>query len=321
MFSFLFRAMPAATAAVGLAVLSLAMAHPASAVELAQTTPDKPATSAPAAEKPAAKPPSDPVVATVNGAQIHLTDVVAAQQDLPAQYQQYPIQVVYPALLERLIDGKLIAAAGKKAGLAKDPEVKQRMAQIEEQVIQSVYLERVVKAKLTDAILKKEYDAYLKANPPEPEVHARHIVVKTEDEAKDIIKQLKGGADFATLAKSKSAGPSAAKGGDLGFIKKGDVVDEFAAAAFALKPGQYTDAPVKTEFGWHVIKVEDTRMSTPPAFDQVKPELERAASQEMVSEVMGDLRKGAKIARFKPDGTPMPEGDEAPAGANPTNGK
>ena len=305
-----FRAVPAAAAAAGFFALALACAAPAPAAELAQATPGQSA--APAA--PTGKP-ANPVVATVNGAQIHLADVVEAQQDLPQQYQQYPIQVVYPALLERLIDGKLLTVAGKKAGLAKDPEVKQRMAEIEDQVIQSVYLERAVKAKLTDAVLKKEYDAYLKANPAEPEVHARHIVVKTEDEAKDIIKQLKAGADFATLAKAKSAGPSAAKGGDLGFIKKGDVVPAFADAAFALKPGQYTQTPVKTDFGWHVIKVDEVRMSTPPTFDEVKGELERTASQEMVASVMADLRKGAKIARFKPDGTPLPEGDQAPAGA------
>jgi peptidyl-prolyl cis-trans isomerase C len=303
----------ALTVAASLAVLCFAagvprLGAPLAAAELAQAESAKPA------EAPAGKP-ADPVVARVNGAEIHLSDVEAARQDLPSQYQQYPVEVVYPALLERLVDGKLLTSAGRKDGLAEDPEVKTRMAQVEDQVIQSVYLQRAVKAKLTDAVLKKEYDAYLKSNPPELEVHARHIVVKTEDEAKDVIASLKGGADFATLAKSKSAGPSATKGGDLGFIKKGDVVEAFANAAFALKAGEYTETPVKTEFGWHVIKVEETRMSTPPTFDEVKDELERAAGQEMVAEVMADLRKGAKISRFKPDGSPMPEGDQTPAGA------
>jgi peptidyl-prolyl cis-trans isomerase C len=264
-------------------------------------------TAAPAAAP--AKTAADPVVATVNGVAIHRSEVDAARQDLPPQYQSFPLEIVFPALLERLIDGKLLVDAGRKEGLATDPEVKARLAHLEDQVIQSIYLTRAIKAKMTDDFLKKRYEEYVKANPPETELHVRHILVKTEDEAKDVIKQLKDGADFAELAKKKSTGPSAPKGGDLGFIKKGDVVAEFANAAFALKPGTYTETPVKTEFGWHVIKVEESRQSAPPSFEEAKQDLEREASQDMITEVVTGLRKDAKIVRFNPDGTPKTEGD------------
>lgn len=265
------------------------------------------AQSAPTPAGGTAKKTNDPVVATVNGDAIHLSDVEAARENLPAQYQSFPLEVVFPPLVERLIDGRLLLIEGRKKGLAKDPEVKERMARIEDQVIQTVYLTRAVKARLTDDVLKKRYDELVKANPSELEVHARHILVKTEDEAKDAIKELKGGADFAELAKKRSSGPSAPKGGDLGFVKKGEVVKEFADAAFALKDGQYTETPVKTEFGWHVIKVDERRMSQPPSFAEAKDQLTRDASQETVTAIVGDLREHAKIARFNPDGTPKTE--------------
>lgn len=255
----------------------------------------------------AAKKAKNPIVATVNGEAVHLSDVEAAREDLPPQYQNFPLDAVFPALVERLIDGKLLLKKGRAEGLAKDPEVKERVARIRDQVIQTVYLTRAVKARLTDDMLKERYDAFVKAEPPEPEVHARHILVKTEDEAKDVIKQLKAGKDFAELAKTKSTGPSAPKGGDLGFIKKSGVVKEFGDAAFALKDGQYTETPVKTAFGWHVIKVEEHRTSQPPSFEEAKAQLTRDASQEMVATIIGDLRKNAKIVRFNPDGTPKTE--------------
>ncbi len=294
---------PAAAILAAAVLGAISLALPASAAE----TPSAPA----AAGQPAA---GDPVVATVNGVAIHRSDVETARKDLPQQYQSFPFEVVYPALLERLIDGKLLVSAGRAEGLANDAEVKERLARLEDQVIQSVYLTRAIKAKLSDDVLKKRYEEYVKQNPPEPEVHARHILVKSEDEAKEIIKELKGGADFAELAKKKSTGPSAAQGGDLGFIKRGDVVPEFADAALALKPGQFTEVPVKTQFGWHVIKVEEVRQSSPPAFAEAKEDIEREASRDMITEVVNGLREKAKIERFNADGSAKSEGSAAPAG-------
>lgn len=298
----------AAAAALLLAALPLAA--------LAQGTgaPAAGAKPAPGQAKDQAK---DPVVATVNDTAIHRSDVEQAREQLPSQYQTFPFEVVFPALVERLIDGKLLVAEGRKDGLAGDAEVKERLARLEDQVIQSVYLARAVKARLTDDVLKKRYDEFLKANPAEPEVHARHILVKTEDEGKEVIKALKGGADFVELAKTKSTGPSAAQGGDLGYIKRGDVVPEFAEAAFALKPGQFSESPVKTQFGWHVIKVEEVRTAQPPSFGEAKDELTQEASRDMITEIVNGLREHAKIVRFNADGSPKTEGesDKTPGGA------
>jgi peptidyl-prolyl cis-trans isomerase C len=308
----------ARAAAAALMLTALPLAAWAQGTAAPAQKPAAPAASAPAPGGAG----GDPVVATVNGSAIHRSEVEGARQDLPAQYQQFPLEMVFTPLVERLIDGKLLTDEARKQGLADDPEVKQRLARLQDQVIQAVYLSRVVKTKITDDVLQKRYQEYLKANPPETEVHARHILVKTEDEAKQVVVALQGGAKFEDLAKSKSTGPSAGEGGDLGFIKRGDVVPEFADAAFALKPGQYTEKPVKTQFGWHVIKVDEVRTSSPPKFDDVKDELEREASRDAITELVDGLRKNAQIVRFNPDGSPKAAEPEkkvepAPQGAAP----
>ncbi|HYB09891.1 MAG TPA: peptidylprolyl isomerase [Alphaproteobacteria bacterium] len=286
-----------------------------SALAQSAPAPQGSATGTPA--KPADKA-GDPVVAIVNGVDIHRSDVEAAREDLPAQYQSFPLEIVFGALVERLIDGKLLTSAGRKDGLANDPEVKERLARLEDQVIQNVYLTRAVKAKLTDDVLKKRYQEYLKNNPPEQEIHVRQILVKTEDEAKAAIAELKSGAKFADVAKKYSTGTSAEANDDLGFIKRGDVVPEFADAAFALKPGDYTQTPVKTQFGYHVILVEESRTSTPPTFEEAKDDLEREASRDVIAQVVSDLREKAKIVRFNPDGSPKTEENKpADSGISP----
>ena len=254
----------------------------------------------------------DPVVAIVNGVRIRRSEVEAARQDLPAQYQSFPLEIVFGALVERIIDGKLITAAGRQEGLAKDPEVKARMSRLEDQVIQNVYLSRAIKAKLTDAVLRQRYEEFVKANAPEQEVHVRHILLKTEDDANAVIGELKGGAAFADVAKKNSTDPSAENGGDLGFIKKGDVVPEFADAAFALKAGEYSQTPVKTQFGYHVILVEESRMSTPPSFEEAKDDIEREASRDEATEIVNALRDKANIVRFNLAASPKKAGETQP---------
>jgi peptidyl-prolyl cis-trans isomerase C len=308
----------AALAAPALGVLSLALS---AGLALAQGTAQgtaKPAapSSSPAAGAPAAAGP-DVVVATVNGVDIHRSDIEAARQDLPAQYQSYPIEVIYRPLLDRVIDGLLMTAAGRKAGLQNDPEVKTRLEHSEDQIIRSVYIAHELKARLTDAVLQQRYQEYLKANPPEPEISVRQILFKTEDEAKEAIKQLQGGADFAELAKKHAGAGAADQGGDLGYIKKGDVVPEFAEAAFKLKVGQYTDMPVKTQFGWHVIKVEAIRTSKPPSFEEAKAQITQDASRDLIGDIIKGLQGQAKIARFNIDGTPMKEDEDTGKAAAP----
>jgi peptidyl-prolyl cis-trans isomerase C len=270
------------------------------------------AAEAAAGAKPATAP-ADPVVAKVNGEEIHLSDLEAAKQQLPEQLKAMPIQLIYQPLLERVIDGKLLAAAAKKAKLDNDAEVKKRMAELQERVMQDVYLERAINERITDAAVQKRYEAYLKEHKPEEQVRARHILVRTKEEAEAIIKEIDKGGDFAEIAKAKSIDPAKAQGGDLGFFGRGDMVPEFAEAAFSLQPGGYTKQPIKTQFGWHVIKVEEKRTKPAPKLEEVREELVQGMTAEAFNEVMADLKKGVKVERFTIDGKPLPEGGAKPA--------
>ncbi len=249
---------------------------------------------------------ADPVVARVDGTDIHRTDVLATLQSLPPQVQQMQVAQIYPLLLERMIDGKLLASAAHSQHLESDPEVMKKVAQFQERTLQETYLTRSMKDKLTDDALKQRYQQSVKDNPPQDEVHARHILVATEAEARQIIAELKKpGADFAAVAKAKSTDGSAREGGDLGFFIKGDMVPEFSAAAFALKPGEITPEPVKTQFGWHVIKVEERRTQPVPSFEDSKDQLRTDASQELAGQLVNELKGKAKVERFGLDGKPL----------------
>lgn len=267
---------------------------------LAQTTPATP----PATTTP---PAGDPVVAIVDGKTLKRSDVVASAQSLPAQYRTQ-IDQLFPQLVDRLIDITLMVEEGRKQNLQNDPEVKTIVSQYEDQAIRQVLLKRFLDGKVTDADLKKRYDQEITKVPPVEELRASHILVKTEDEAKDIIKQLQGGADFAKLAKSKSTDTgSGAQGGDLGYFSDGDMVPEFYAAANKLKKGEYTKDPVKSQYGWHVILLTDRRTKEPPKFEEVKDQIKDELTQELVSAWLADLHKAAKVQKFGPDGKPLPD--------------
>jgi peptidyl-prolyl cis-trans isomerase C len=252
------------------------------------------------AAQPALK---DPVVATVNGQQIRLSELEVAQQSLPQQYRNMPLQAVFPALLDRIIDSKLVVQEGKKSKVTEDPAFKKRMAFVEDQVLQDFWIQREIARQVTADKLQKRYEERLKQMPTEEEVHARHILVSTEDEAKALIAEIKKGTAFDKLAKEKSTDKaSGAEGGDLGWFKKSDMVKEFADAAFNLKKGELTEAPVKTQFGYHVIKVEDRRKAPPPAFEEMADQLKEEMAREAVTAQLDQLRSGAKIEKFAMDG-------------------
>jgi peptidyl-prolyl cis-trans isomerase C len=275
---------------------------------LAQNSTTTPSGSAQAGQSGSTQQPSaansDPVVATVNGKTLHRSDVIASAQTLPPQYRSQ-IDAYFPQLVDRLIDITLMVDEGHRQNLQDDPEVKRIVAQYEDQAIREVLLRRLLKDKLGDAELKKKYDDAVKNIKPKEELRASHILVPTEDEAKAIIVQLQGGADFAKLAKEKSKDPGASNGGDLGFFSDGDMVPEFWAAAVKLQKGEYTKAPVKTQFGWHVILLVDRRTKPTPSFEQVKDELKDQVTQEIITAYLSDLHKGAKIQKFGPDGKPL----------------
>ncbi len=183
--------------------------------------------------------------------------------------------------------------------------MQRRLEAYQDRLIQQAYVERAIKAAETEDRLKARYQTLLKEKPAREEVHASHILVKTEDEAKSVIAELDKGADFAALAKKYSTDPGGASGGDLGYFGRDDMVPEFAAAAFALPVGKYTKTPVKTQFGWHVIKVEDRRAGKPPTFDEARDELNRLIAHDVLEVKLNELRGAAKIETFGLDGKPM----------------
>jgi len=238
--------------------------------------------------------PGDLVVARVDGEEIRHSDVMEMARALPPQYKAQLTQI-YPLLVQRLVDFKLAGKAGRAAGLADDEAVRARVAEAEAQAIREVYLEQKVLARITDDALQAKYQDYLANNPPAIEHRARHILVTSEAAAREVIAKLDEGADFAELAKESSTGPSGAQGGDLGYFTADQMVPEFSEAAAKLDPGQYTKDPVQTQFGWHVIKVEDRRTTEPSGFEEVEPRLREEMAREAAAAIFKELRDGATI--------------------------
>jgi peptidyl-prolyl cis-trans isomerase C len=285
--------------------------------------PAQPAAKPPApAQKPqlSAPTPKDPVVATVNGQPIYLSELEVAQQALPPQYRNMPLSAVYPALLDRILDSKLVVADGKKNKVDADPAFKRRMVFVEEQVTQDFWLQKEVGRRVTPDKLQQRYQEKLKSMPAEDEVHARHILVATEQEAKDLLAELKKGGAFDKLAREKSTDKaSGAEGGDLGWFKRTDMVKEFSDAAFTLKKGELSETPVKTQFGYHLIKVEDRRQAPPPTFEELAEQIREEVQRESVTQYLDQLRSSAKVEKFNIDGSkPEAQPAKAPPAAVPT---
>ena len=248
----------------------------------------------------------DVVIATVDGEQILSSQILQAFQQLPRQHRQRGLRAVYGQLLEELINGRLLTIHGRLNKLAGDPEVKTAVKVAEDSIIGRVYLNRLVKQSITEEKLKARYDELAKKTPSLPEVRARHILVSNENEAKEVVKMIKGGQPFAEVAKVHSKDPAAPQGGDLGYFRQSDMVKPFADRAFAMKPGEMTETAVKTEFGWHIIKVEDRRNSSIPPFAQVRPQITRDLGRLLTVEILTSARGAAKIERFTLEGQPLP---------------
>lgn len=290
----------------------------ASGAAYAQQPAKPPAAPAAPAKAPQGTPPKDPVVATVNGQPIYLSELQVAQQALPPQYRNMPLSSVYPALLDRIIDSKLVVADGKKNKVEADPDFKKRMAFVEDQVVQDFWLQKELSKRVTLDKLKARYQEKLKSMPAEDEVHARHILVATEQEAKDLLADLKKGTPFDKLAKEKSTDKaSGAEGGDLGWFKRTDMVKEFSDAAFALKKGETSEAPVKTQFGYHLIKVEDRRQAPPPSFEELADQLREEVQRETVTQYIDQLHANAKVEKFNIDGSKATPAPAQPSGGTP----
>lgn len=260
-----------------------------------------------AAEKTAAAEivPGDPVVANVNGEEIKRSEVLLMISQLPPQLQQMPLEHLFPMALDNLVNNKLVIGKSSSANLTADEEVKKLMDEAQVQIIRNVYLERQVAAKMDDKALQKKYADLLQRLGEIDEVKARHILLETEEQAREALKKLDAGADFATVTKEMWPGAEQQNGGELGYFAKGDMVPEFAEAAFALGVNKYTKDPIKTQFGWHVIKVEDKRKRPQPEFEAVKPQLEQEVRQEILADLLKNWQKEAKVKKFDINGNPV----------------
>src|SRR6267142_1101017 len=263
---------------------------------------------------------ANPVLAKVNGAEIRASDVALAEEELGPSLAQMDPATKKENVLSFLIDMKIVAKEAEDKKIADRDDFKNRLAFARNRLLMDNLLAVEGKAATTDENMKKVYEEAAKQISGEQEVHARHILVETEDQAKKIEGDLKKGADFAELAKKESKDPGAADGGDLGFFTKDQMVPEFSTAAFALEPGKISD-PVKSQFGWHVIKVEEKRTRKAPDFEQVKPQIETYVVRKAQADYVAKLRTAAKVERLdkpedaaaKPDAAKMAPAKMAPA--------
>lgn len=256
---------------------------------------------------PPASAQEDRLVATVDGAEVNLGEIIAMIQTLPEQYQQLPLETLYPHLLERIVRMHLLAAEGRRQDLQDTPAYKQRLAAAERQLMEQSAIESMLDEKLTDELVEQRYEKFAEDFAGEMEIHARHILVEDKTAAESIIDELDGGADFESLAREKSTGPSGPNGGDLGFFGRGQMVQPFEVAAFELEAGQYTPEPVETQFGWHVIKVEEVREKTAPVFAEVADQLRAEIARELEDDYVGRLLDAADINLYDLSGNPLPE--------------
>lgn len=259
---------------------------------------------APAAEPaaPAAAPTPDTVVGTVDGQPITEADLEQALTDLDPQFSRLPPEQRRAAALSAIIEIRLLAGKATAEGLDKTPEFQRRMDFLRARTLHSALVDTEVAKKITDEEIRARYDQEVANTPPVNEVKARHILVKTKEEAEAIIKELDGGADFEKLANEKTNDPSGkTSGGDLGWFGPGQMVPEFEKAAFALNAGEYTKEPVQSQFGWHVIKVEDKRTKQPPAFDQVKEQVRSLLLREKYFALVKSIRDAAKVEIADPE--------------------
>jgi peptidyl-prolyl cis-trans isomerase C len=258
-------------------------------------------------------PEDDPVVATVNGRSIHKSKVMQAAMSLPPQAQAQ-LDQIFPILVERMVDFELLTIAATEAGMGQDEEVLRRIAELTEGVMREVYLTRAVTAGVTEEAIRERYDVMVADFPAGEEVNARHILVENEEDARAVITALDEGGDFAELAGEKSIGPTSSRGGDLGYFAREQMVPEFSEAAFALETGAYTKDPVQTQFGWHVILLEDRRDKAPPSFEESEEKLREEVERTVVEGLITGLRDGATVETF-PEA--MGGGDPATTGEAP----
>ncbi len=254
--------------------------------------------------------------ARVNGTDITDAELAFAESEVGAEIAGLPAESRRRVLVEYLIEAHLFADEANKGQLTAGKEFEDRLAYYKLRAMRDAFYEKKIRGGVSDEQARAAYDEQIAKLKPEQEVHARHILVKTEEEAKDLVKQLKGGADFNELAKKSSDGSNAHSGGDLGYFSRGQMVKSFEDAAFALEPGQISD-PIKSEFGWHVVKVEDKRTKPVPSFEEVKDQIVASLIQTQLKDTVQKLRAAATVDILDPDLKKAMEEDAKAAAIEP----
>ncbi|MGC6454423.1 MAG: peptidylprolyl isomerase [Candidatus Puniceispirillaceae bacterium] len=234
-------------------------------------------------------------VATLDGEAIYLDEIMAVADTLPAEYQQQGISGLYPQLVDEVANSRLAAIAGRASGMDKDENVAKAMTSAANRVLAEAYITKMVSEQLSDEAIQSAYDTFVADTGSREQVTASHILVETEDEATAIIAQLNDGADFATLAKEKSTGPSGPNGGELGSFGRGQMVPAFEAAAFEMPAGSYSETPVQTQFGWHVIRVAEKGVQPAPSLDEMRDQLVANLSRQSFARIVEELRAGTSL--------------------------
>ncbi|TCH98810.1 peptidylprolyl isomerase [Roseococcus sp. SYP-B2431] len=255
----------------------------------------------------------------MNGDEIRLDEVIAsASEAMPPELRSVPPHLlrsmlppqVFEQLVDRAITDRAMVQAARAAQLDQDPEVRRRLQLAENAELRDTLLRREVLPRVTDETLRARYERDAAGRPAEEEVRARHILVPNEADARAILAEIQRGASFEEVARRRSTDPAARNGGDLGFFRRRDMVPEFATAAFAMQPGQVSTNPVRSQFGWHVIKVEERRSSRGPSFEDSKDTLRQTMIEEEVQAAVQRIRTGARIERVD---APAPAAAPAPA--------
>jgi peptidyl-prolyl cis-trans isomerase C len=249
-------------------------------------------------------PPADPVVANVDGHPIYLSQLGQAVQSLPENMRTMPFESIYPLLLDRMIDHEALVLLARREKLDEDPKVVRQIDEATARVLEGALLARTVMPEVTEDAINARYKRDFADQSAVEEVHARHILVGTETEAKWVIQELGKGADFVALAKRFSKDPDAARGGDVGFIRRNQVWPGFADLVFSLKPGEIGQTPVYNEFGWHVVQTLERRTVPPPTFAQVHEAIRQQLLQEAVQRVVAQARDGLRVHKFNITGAP-----------------
>jgi peptidyl-prolyl cis-trans isomerase C len=241
---------------------------------------------------------SDPVVAKLNGQEIRQSDVLRARGRLPASLRDKPAEQIVPMLTTIVINSRLLADEARSQGIDREPQVQRQIDLVTDLVLEQELLDRYIEKQLTEAAIRARYEKLAAEAAGSEQIRARHILLRSEDDARDVIQSLGAGRSFEALARDRSTDPTADTGGDLGYFTRGEMAEPFSDAAFKLQPGQFTRNPVQTEFGWHVILVEDRRPAVAPPLSQVRDKIRNLLVAELRNEYLASLRGKATVERF-----------------------